>query len=143
MTEKKEAAYPYELGGETGDAAAKSGSTCNDDIKSLIRRVLEVEHKVKDIDSHLWQELVDTAKRHVESRTWFNIQRKWEEWREAERAAGDGGAFKLDNSDSAIVSRLLLEAVPEAKPYLQTRRSKFDEVFKLRSQYATSQEATS
>lgn len=138
MTNKEEAAHPMELGGKTGDAAAM---TNDDDITCLILKVREVEHSVKDVNSHLWQELVDTAKNHVETRTWFNIQRKWEEWRDAERVTGDGGSFKLDNSDSAIVARLLLEAVPEAKPYLQTRRSKFDEVFKLRSQYAAPQEA--
>lgn len=41
-----------------------------------------------------------------------------------------GGVVPCDHNDHAILARIVAERVPSARPYMQLRKSKFDQIFK-------------
>jgi len=55
--------------------------------------------------------------------------------REYTHFAAGGGSPQSDHNDEAIVSRLLLERLPECRKYVSLRRSRFDRVFARRPRY--------
>ena len=117
-----------------GSGLAKANSATNDDITEVRRlRVAEVERRFAGIDRHLWDELVQTAQEHAAAGRWFNIQGIIEDWRDGGRVAGDGGKFRLNHNDCPILSRLVMEAVPECRGLIETRKSVYDEIFAERA----------
>lgn len=132
MTEKREAAYPLELGGKTGNAAAKSESTTQDDITALTLRVNEVE-RWQDTNGPLVDFIDRRARKHVECGTRFGMQSIIEDIRWYRPADSKGCDAAINNSWVSILTRLLIERMPEVEPFIERRRSKYDLVFKLRS----------
>lgn len=126
-------------GRTVGSDAAKSADEkvlCakNDSITEVRRlRVAEVERRFTGIDKHLWDELVQTAQEHAAAGRWFNIQGIVEDWRDGGRVTGDGGSFRLNHNDCPILSRLLVEAVPECRGFIEMRKSVYDEIFAERT----------
>lgn len=131
MTKKKEAAYPW-LGGETGNAAAMD---TEDDITPLILTVSRVEREL-EANTPLKEFIVTRAREHVERGTKFGMQGLVEEMRWRPRADSKGRDMTLNNNDAAIVTRLLIEQMPEVAPFIECRRSKYDRVFELRANHA-------
>lgn len=122
------------VGSGTTQSAGEKVSCAENDSTTEVRRlrVAEVERRFAGIDKHLWDELVQTAQEHAAAGRWFNIQGIVEGWRDGGRVTGDGGSFRLNHNDCPILSRLLVEAVPECKPYIELRKSKYDAVFEAR-----------
>lgn len=135
MTVKKEAAYPLELGGETGNAAAKSDSTTWDDITALTHRVWEVE-RWQDANGPLVDFIDMRARKHVECGTRFGMQSIIEDIRWYRPTDGKGCDAAINNSWVSILTRLLIERMPEVAPLIECRRSKYDRVFELRASHA-------
>lgn len=132
MTKKKDAAHPYELGSEKGNAAALDDI---DDITALIQTVNRVEREL-EANKALKEFIVTSAREHVERGTRFGMQGLVEEMRWRPRADSMGRDMTLNNSDCAIVTRLLMEHMPEVAPLIECRRSKYDRVFELRASHA-------
>lgn len=128
-----------------GSGLAEANSATNDDNTEVRRlRVAEVERRFTGIDRHLWDELVQTAQEHAAAGRWFNIQGIVEGWRDGGRVTGDGGSFRLNNTDCPILSRLLVEAVPECRGLIEMRKSVYDDIFAERSAaHVAAQEAAS
>ncbi len=131
MTKKKEAAYPW-LGGETGNAAAMD---TEDDITPLILTVSRVEREL-EANTPLKEFIVTRAREHMERGTRFGMQGLVEEMRWRPRADSKGRDMTLNNNDAAIVTRLLIEQMPEVAPFIECRRSKYDRVFEMRANHA-------
>lgn len=128
---KKEAAHPW-LDGETGNAAAMD---TEDDITALILTVNRVEREL-EANTPLKEFIVTRAREHVERGTRFGMQCLVEEMRWRPRADIKGRDMTLNNNDAAIVTRLLIEQMPEVAPYVERRHSKYDRVFELRANHA-------
>ena len=133
MTKKKDAAHPYELGSEKGNAAALDDI---DDITALIQTVNRVEREL-EANKPLKEFIVTSAREHVERGTRFGMHGLVEEMRWRPRADSRGRDMTLNNNDAAIVTRLLIEQMPEVVPLIECRRSKYDRVFELRASHAT------
>ena len=117
-----------------GSGLVRAESATNDDNTEIRRlRVAEVERRFTGIDKHLWDELVQTAQEHAAAGRWFNIQGIVEDWRDGGRVTGDGGSFRLNHNDCPILSRLLVEAVPECRGFIEMRKSVYDEIFAERA----------
>lgn len=117
-----------------GNGQAMTYEATNDDNTEVRRlRVAEVERRFAGIDKHLWDELVQTAQEHAAAGRWFNIQGIVEGWRDGGRVTGDGGSFRLNHNDCPILSRLLVEAVPECRGLIEMRKSVYDDIFAERA----------
>lgn len=135
MTIKKEAAYPLELGGKTGNAAAKSDSTTQDDITALTHRVWDVE-RWQDANGPLVDFIDRRARKHVECGTRFGMQSIIEDIRWYRPTDGKGCDAAINNSWVPILTRLLIERMPEVAPLIECRRSKYDVIFEMRANHA-------
>jgi len=82
-----------------------------------------------DANPDLWSELVAEARRHVATGARFGVQTAIERWRWYRPVVSGGEAFRLDNTWGAVIARLLVEAVPECRPFIELRRSRFDGFF--------------
>lgn len=136
MTEKKEAAYPLELVGKTGNAAAKSDSTIQEDITALTHRVWDVE-RWQDANGPLVDFIDRRARKHVECGTRFGMQSIIEDIRWYRPVDSKGCDAAINNSWVPILTRLLIERMPEVAPLIECRRSKYDVIFEMRANHAT------
>lgn len=77
-----------------------------------------------------WESVGPTVKaialREVEAKRRFTMQYILEELRRRPRVGRDGADVAVDNSYAPAYARLLLRDCPECRPYLETRRSRFD-----------------
>lgn len=70
---------------------------------------------------------LERARREVEAQRPFGMQFILEELRWLEFLENDGAFWKVNNSLAPAWARMLLRDYPEARPYLELRRSRFDE----------------
>lgn len=77
-----------------------------------------------------WESVGPTVKaialREVEAKRPFTMQHILEELRRRPRVGRDGLDVAVNNSYAPAYARLLLRDCPECRPYLETRRSRFD-----------------
>ncbi|MGO5418273.1 hypothetical protein [Collinsella sp. LCP19S3_B11] len=88
------------------------------------------------IEARAWAENNPEAWAYIERRAMeeagaqrrVSVSRLVEEVRALEWTPRDGGRFKVNNSYQAAFSRMLAETLPEVRPYIEQRRSRFDGV---------------
>lgn len=66
------------------------------------------------------------AAREVEAERPFTIQLLMERLRHEQHVGRDGKDVAINNTYAPAYARLLLRDMPEARPYLETRKSRFD-----------------
>lgn len=70
--------------------------------------------------------IVGMAMREVEAERPFTIQLLMERLRHEQHVGRDGKDVAINNTYAPAYARLLLRDMPEARPYLETRKSRFD-----------------
>ena len=66
------------------------------------------------------------AAREVEAERPFTIQLLMERLRHEQHVGRDGRDVVINNTYAPAYARLLLRDMPECRPYLETRKSRFD-----------------
>lgn len=109
---------------------AEHDSTSNDE---LARRVAEVEYRYFTDNPILGAHFIDYAKDCAERGKRFSVYEpaEWLRWHKPADSHGKDSA--VNNSDLPIISRLLVEKVPECAELLERRSSKYDVVFEART----------
>lgn len=101
----------------------KDNSTTSEGLEELSLRVRAVQREHAELID-VW--LVPYAKQCVATGRYFSVGEYCDR-------LSVGGVVPSDHNDHAIIARIVAERVPSARPYMQLRRSKFDQIFKARS----------
>lgn len=72
------------------------------------------------------EECIARARREVEAQRPFGMKCVLEQLRWLEFIESDGTAWRINNSLAPAWARMLLRDYPEARPYMELRRSRFD-----------------
>ena len=81
----------------------------------------------------IWDRFKQYAKNEAEHERRVSVQWLVEDVRKFDRVDNAGDAVKVDNSFSPVFARQLAAEVPEVKPYITLRRSRFDGLFGVES----------
>lgn len=100
-------------------------------FEALSRRVAEVERRYLG-DSMIAAYFLDHARACAAAGRRFSTYERAEWLRWYRPSDSRGRDIEVNNSDISILARLIVERVPEAGPYVEVRRSKYDEVFEAR-----------
>lgn len=73
------------------------------------------------------KQCIERARREVEAQRPFGMQLLLEQLRWREFVERDGSAWRINNTLAPAWARMLLRDYPEARPYLELRKSRFDE----------------
>ena len=126
-------------GGRTmGEGTAKSVdekvnvAECNSSrLEELSRRVAEVERRYLS-DSRLAAYFLDHARACAAAGRRFSLYERCQWLRWYRPSDSKGRDVTVNNSDIAILARLIVERVPESEPFVEVRRSIYDPVFEAR-----------
>lgn len=140
-------------GGRTmGEGTAKSAdekvnvAECNsitcDELERCKHIVASVEHEFFDATDK-GVPFVEYAKECTAAGRRFSIHAQGSYFSEYDVSDRRGESIRLNHNDAPILARLVVERVPQCLPFVELRRSKWDEVFAERPAYAKAQEAAS
>ena len=124
-------------GRTVGSDAAKSAGekvSCADNdstIEELSLRVAAVERRYFS-DPRIEAYFCDHARACASAGRRFSTYERAEWLRWFKPSNSHGRDIEVDNTDIPIVARLTVERVPECKPYIELRKSKYDAVFEAR-----------
>lgn len=108
-------------GNESGQLYDTSRAALQNDVSRVLRKLNRCERATS--------ELYALAREACKTKHRFAIQ-EWAEWVRAHDVTdSNGNPFTISNSDCAIVARLLLEHIPECRPYVELRSSRYDVCF--------------
>lgn len=116
-----------------GDGHAKADTTMDDDtsFEDLARQYAEVERRYFG-DSRIEAYFTDHARACAASGRRFSTYERAEWLRWYKPSDSRGRDIEVNNTDIPIIARLTLERVPEAVPFMELRKSKFDAVYQMR-----------
>ena len=121
----------------SGTAFGAGEDECaNTDFTSLrerSRRVAEVERRYFADNPRLGAYFTDYARDCAEKGRRFSVYEpaEWLRWHKP--ADSHGMDSTVNNSDLPIISRLLVEKVPECAEFIEQRKSIYDRIFAIRS----------
>lgn len=121
--------------GTTQSAGEKESRYVNDNdstIEELSLRVAAVERRYFS-DPRIENYFCDHARACAAAGRRFSTYERAEWLRWFRPSDSSGRDIEVDNTDIPIVARLTVERVPECKPYIELRRSKYDAVFAERA----------
>ncbi len=107
---------------------AKNDSTSFED---LARQYVEAEHRYFG-DSRIEAYFTDHARACAAAGRRFSTYERAEWLRWYKPSDSRGRDIEVNNTDIPILARLTLERVPEAVPFMELRKSKFDAVYQAR-----------
>lgn len=117
-----------------GSGLAEAESATNDDtaqFEELARQYAEVERRYFG-DSRIEAYFTDHARACAAAGRRFSTYERAEWLRWYKPSDSRGRDIEVNNTDIPIIARLTLERVPEAVPFMELRKSKFDAVYQAR-----------
>lgn len=128
----KEKAHSHAVEAEGNGLAeaieAQDDSTSSED---LARQYAEVERRYFG-DSRIEAYFTDHARACAAAGRRFSTYERAEWLRWYKPSDSRGRDIEVNNTDIPIIARLTLERVPEAVPFMELRKSKFDAVYQAR-----------
>lgn len=119
------------------DAAEGAGENvlCAEDnstsFEDLERQYAEAERRYFG-DAHIEAYFTDHARACAAAGRRFSTYERAEWLRWYKPSDSQGRDIEVNNTDIPIIARLTLERVPEAVPFMELRKSKFDAVYQAR-----------
>ena len=116
-----------------GSGLAEANSATNDDtsFRDLALRYAEAERRYFG-DARIEAYFTDHARACAAAGRRFSTYERAEWLRWYKPSDSRGRDIEVNNSDVPIIARLTLERVPEAVPFMELRKSKFDAVYQAR-----------
>ena len=117
-----------------GSGLAEAESATNDDtaqFEELARQYAEVERRYFG-DSRIEAYFTDHARACAAAGRRFSTYERAEWLRWYKPSDSRGRDIEVNNTDIPIIARLTLERVPEAVPFMELRKSRFDAVYQAR-----------
>lgn len=113
---------------ETSKTILKNGLNKNTtECVTAANAVYHARLWVKD-NPDVWEKWKRIAKEEVQHKRRFGIQWLAEESRKKDQVDSEGRPFKINNTLTPALARLLVADLPEVRPYIQLRKSKADYV---------------
>lgn len=117
-----------------GSGLAEAESATNDNtaqFEELARQYAEVERRYFS-DSRIEAYFTDHARACAAAGRRFSTYERAEWLRWYKPSDSRGRDIEVNNTDIPVIARLTLERVPEAVPFMELRKSKFDAVYQAR-----------
>jgi len=128
----KEKAHSHAVEAEgNGLAVADSASSYDTSFEELARRYADVERRYFG-DERIEAFFTDHARACAAAGRRFSTYERAEWLRWYKPSDSRGRDIEVNNTDIPIIARLTLERVPEAVPFMELRKSKYDPVFEAR-----------